>query len=418
MTPDLLGPALRTLAGCSGADDALTRIGELLLPDWADWCLLDRLEAPDVIVRVVAATADGPLELPELLGAPAARRSSAQGQGLLRELAEAPRLMRFDAAALAALEATTGDGRLRAQARMALDLGTTDLVVLGLTCRGRLLGVLTAGRTTRRFGEADLVALGDLALLGGLVLDAARLRTVQRSVSTALQTSLLPPLPGVPGLSLAARYVPAGSGIDVGGDWYDAFPLPGDAVALVIGDATGHDVDAAARMAELRNLLRAGAADRDGPPGATLSRLERLTDALGVETAATCCYARLQPEEDGAWRLTWSSAGHLPPLLLTADGATLLDTPADLMLGIDPATPRADHTRVLEPGDVLVLYTDGLVEDRHSALTERLAALVDLAGRMRGSAAERLAEVLVTELPVGHDDVAVLVVRIEPRGPV
>jgi serine phosphatase RsbU (regulator of sigma subunit) len=177
--------------------------------------------------------------------------------------------------------------------------------------------VLTVGRRGRGFADAEAERLGDVAAVAGLALSGVRLRELQRSVSTALQRSLLPPLPVVPGLALAARFVPALEGLAVGGDWYDAFVLPDGQVAVVVGDATGHDAQAAARMAELRNLLRGTAVDAQQPPAETLSRLDRVIDHLTPELSGTCVCVHLDLV---ARRLRWSSAGHLPPVLLR-DGA-------------------------------------------------------------------------------------------------
>jgi serine phosphatase RsbU (regulator of sigma subunit) len=248
--------------------------------------------------------------------------------------------------------------------------------------------------------------------VAGLALASARLSQLQRRVSVALQQHLLPALPVIPGISLAARFTPAVAGLAVGGDWYDAFRLPGDQVALVVGDATGHDAQAAARMAELRNLLRSVAVDRLASPAQTLGRLDAVADRVAPELSGTCLYARLTVGP-AASRLEWSSAGHLPPVLLRQGAAELLDTPADLMLGVRLGTARADHVRDLEPGDLLVLYTDGLVEERHAGLDERLEVLRQRVEQLASAGPERLADRLVTELASGEDDVAVLVVSLD-----
>jgi serine phosphatase RsbU (regulator of sigma subunit) len=251
--------------------------------------------------------------------------------------------------------------------------------------------------------------------LTALALDAARLREVQSGLATAMQTTLLPPLPALPGLGLAARYAPARPGLGVGGDWYDAFALPGGAVGLVIGDATGHDTAAISHMAELRHVLRALALDRDEPPGATLTRLERTVADLGVDASATCLYARLEPAVDGVRRLRWSSAGHLPPLLRDGRGTRVLDTPPELMLGVDPAGERADHEVVLAPGDVLLLCTDGLVEERRTDLDTSLVALSAAVQEGAGLDLEALVDQLVLRRRTTEDDAALLAVRLDTR---
>ncbi len=166
-------------------------------------------------------------------------------------------------------------------------------------------------------------------------------------------------------------------------------------------------------MADLRNLLRALAVDRDEPPSALLGRLERTTDTLSLHVAATCVVGRLVPEDDGAWRLTWSSAGHLPPVHLHDGRAVLLETPPDLMLGVQTGSPRADASVRLLPGDALVLCTDGLVEVRDASLTDRLELLRAVVEQHAGAPADTLAEELLAAAPPAEDDVALLVLQVD-----
>ncbi len=411
MSEQLLARAVRSLCTAVDGERAMADLAHLLVPDAVDWCIVDLLEPPDLVTRVVALGPAGDLTLPLGQGGGHARRSSAQSAGLLSRLVDAPgRRLRLTAADLAAA-AGSPDVRTRSQVELARSLGTTEVLVLGLISGGDLLGVLTVGRCGRGFGDADAELLSDVAAAAGLALSGVRLRELQRSVSTALQRSLLPPLPVVPGLALAARFVPAVEGLSVGGDWYDAFPLQDRLVAVVVGDATGHDAQAAARMAELRNLLRGTAVDAQQPPAETLSRLDRVIDHLTPDLSGTCVYVHL--DLDGH-RLRWSSAGHLPPVLLRDGAAELLQTRPDLMLGVQVGTDRADHERDLRSGDVLVLYTDGLVEDRRTALDVRLEALRQAVQAATGLGVEQVADALVQQLPTGDDDVAVLVLRVEP----
>ena len=412
VTRELLPRAVRALAGSTSAVRALTELAELLVPELADWCLADELQPPDLVTRLVAVGPDGPLVLPMGLGPVETRRSSAQTAGLLVRLLDAPgRRLRLSAEQIGSL-AGSKDGRVRAQAELALALGTTDVLLVGLTSQDDLLGVLTLGRAGRQFHQHDLDQLTDVATLAGLALDRVRLRRLQRSVSTALQQSLLPQLPLVSGLTLAARFTPAGQGLDVGGDWYDAFVLPDGDVALVVGDATGHDALAAARMAELRNLLRAIAIDRLDPPAGTLTRLDEILDSVGSGLSGTCVYAQVSSTDAGS-TLRWSSAGHLPPVLRRAGVAELLDTPPDLMLGVQLGTLRLDHRRNLQEGDLLVFYSDGLVEDRRTGLDERLEVLRRLVEEHASDSPEVLADRLISQLASREDDVAVLVVRVD-----
>ncbi|MCU1693121.1 MAG: DNA-binding protein [Frankiales bacterium] len=406
----LLAQAVRASAGAVDRDDVLHRVARVLLSR-ADWVLADRLDEPDLVTRVVALAAEGELPGVPGLGTASDRRSSAGSIGLLPRLALAPSgVLHLDEATLVAL---TGDPDPRAagQAAGALALGAREVLLLALRGHGTVVGVLVLG-SHDGFSPEVVAELTDVAVHTGLAVDAARLAVSHRAVATALQTSLLPPVPALPGLALAARYSPAAHDLEVGGDWYDAFPGPSGLV-VVVGDVEGHDLAAAAQMADLRNLLRALAVDRDEPPSALLGRLDRTAAALGLSISATCVVGVLSPADpSGARTLTWSSAGHLPPLLLAPDGAQLLETDADLMLGVQPGSVRLDHSRVLLPGETLVLFTDGLVEHRGEALDAGLEELRQAAAASAGLDPDALAEQLLRRSEGADDDVALLVVRL------
>ncbi len=408
--PGLLARAVRACTGASDRDDVLVRAAQVVLGA-TDWVLADRLDPPDLLTRVAALRHDGPLPLPPGVGSAGGRRSSARAGGLLPRAVAAPSgWLHLDAEALSALRQDP-DERVATQAATALTLGAHELLLLTLPGRSGPVGVLSLGSSTG-FPPDVVEELADVAAHVGLAVDAARLAVSQRAVATALQTSLLPPVPALPGLSLAARYAPAAHDLEVGGDWYDAFPGAAGLV-VVVGDVEGHDLAAAAQMADLRNLLRALAVDRDEPPSALLARLDRTAAALGLHVAATCVVALLSgPRPDGTRDLVWSSAGHLPPLLLTDDGGRLLETDADLMLGVQPSSPRTDHQRVLHPGETLVLFTDGLVEQRGEALDAGLEHLRRTATAAGAVDPDALAEHLLSSSAGTDDDVALLVVRL------
>jgi hypothetical protein len=405
--PDLLADVVRLTAAAPSSDVALDRAARRLL-SVADWVIADRLDEPDLVTRVAAYGSDGLLTLPE---GPAARRSAAGSVGLLPALLQASRrMLLLESDALKELSRSADSHQAR-QASTALRLGANQVLLLGLVSRDVLHGVLSLGRTGT-FTDEDLVELADVAVLLGLALDAARLLTEQSAVATAMQTSLLPPVPAVAGIRLAARYSPAASGLEVGGDWYDAFPTQAGLV-VVIGDASGHDVAAAARMADLRNLLRAYAVDRNETPAGLVGRLDRSAAVLGLDATATCLVGRLRELDGGRWSLTWTSAGHLPPVLLHGGRARLLDTAPDLMLGVEPSTARTDHQVELSPGDVLVLYSDGLVEVRGISLEERLEVLRGRVEDCGGDGPDLLAERLLTGLSAtSADDIALLVLEV------
>ncbi len=165
-----------------------------------------------------------------------------------------------------------------------------------------------------------------------------------------LQRSLLSEPPGLAAADVAVRYVPAAREAQVGGDWYDVFPQPDGSTMLVIGDVVGHDTAAAACMAQLRGLLRGIAFDSAAGPAGALTRLDSAIAGLQLGALATVLVGRLEPV-DGGMRLRWSSAGHLPPLVVTPDGERHVLTGArpGLLLGVDPTVVRTEQEVVLEP---------------------------------------------------------------------
>jgi serine phosphatase RsbU (regulator of sigma subunit) len=248
--------------------------------------------------------------------------------------------------------------------------------------------------------------------------DLERRLDEERRRAEELQRALLPEVPvDLPGLEVAVRYRPAVSQDLVGGDWYDAFDRPDGATVLVIGDVAGHGVEAAAAMAQLRSAVRTLAYDSPDGPAGTLDRVDRVLAGLHVGTLATALVAHLLPRADGApgHRLRWSSAGHLPPLVLGADDRVrLLETPPERLLGADEFAVRSDHETVLCPGETLVLVTDGLVEIGRRDIDEGLAAAADALSGLAGLSPDALCDRLLTRVLPDRtdDDVAVLAVRV------
>ncbi len=271
----------------------------------------------------------------------------------------------------------------------------------------------------QRTARARLVAAAAVALVGFLGIAGllgrqgrrlAELAARERGVAETLQHSLLPDrLPDLPGVALAARYVPCGTGVEVGGDWYDVLPLPGGEVGLVMGDVAGHDLGAAAVMGQLRNALRAYASEGLAP-GAVLERLNQMCHQQRTGVMSTCLYAVLDPV---ARVLTIANAGHYPPLLVSPDGGTrFLERPGCPPIGAvrEAAYPQTVYT--LEPGASVVLYTDGLVERRARPVDDGLELLAREAAAMPAgleAACDHLLEVLLAD-GVPEDDVALLVV--------
>ncbi|MEI5672444.1 MULTISPECIES: PP2C family protein-serine/threonine phosphatase [unclassified Nocardioides] len=261
---------------------------------------------------------------------------------------------------------------------------------------------------------ADTDYLGFLSLLASTIdqaIDRVRTREAERSLSEALQRSLLTAPPASAWADVAVRYQPAAEAAQVGGDWYDAFTLPDGTLTLVVGDVAGHDESAAAAMGQLRSLVRGIAYTGLGTPAAVLSALDSAMAGLAVGTVATALVAQARPAAEGGIALTWASAGHPPPVLSDVDGAVLVEHVPDLLLGLDPAAARTDHELAIGPDATLLLYTDGLVERRGVPITDSLEWLRTVVGAA-GRHADELCEHLLDSVGrVAGDDVALLVLR-------
>ncbi|WP_304451199.1 PP2C family protein-serine/threonine phosphatase [Nocardiopsis sp. YSL2] len=270
------------------------------------------------------------------------------------------------------------------------------------------------GRPFDRHDEAVLLALAGAA---GVAIDNARLFEEVRSGAERFQRLLLPRIPDLSPFGVATSYRPAHAGQrHLGGDWYDALLLPDGACAMVIGDVIGHDLLAAATMAQTRNMLRALLYDRRTPPSEVLAVLDRTLEATTDEAMTTVCLARLEPVGQ-SWELHWSTGGHLPPLLVEPGGsARYLDGNPGLPLGVEPESARPDHRYPVPPSATVVLFTDGLVEHPRHSLDRGLGIVAKVASAHADSPPEELCRALVADAPGdGHDDMAVLAVRVPDR---
>jgi PAS domain S-box-containing protein len=262
---------------------------------------------------------------------------------------------------------------------MAADLrgqGTSSVLAVPLLLEGSVMGALIVGSLFHRtFTSADASLLQVAADRAALAIERARLFEHEHRIATQLQRALLPEgLPSVPGLRLAARYLPGGAGTEVGGDWYDALALPGGRLVLVMGDVAGRGVSAAATMGQLRSALRAYALDDVGP-GEVLARLNRFQLLMGIDSMATAVLLELDPARGVA---RYANAGHPPPVLIGADGEPVyLDGVRSAPLGALEDARFAEAEIELGPGSTVVLYTDGLVERRGQSLDEGFSRLRD-----------------------------------------
>jgi PAS domain S-box-containing protein len=292
-----------------------------------------------------------------------------------------------------------------------LDRGVHTMVTVSLRARGATLGLVSFSRsqTPDPYDEADVRLVRDLTARAAVHLDNARLFTREHDAAITLQRSLLPRvIPQVAGLDIAYRYQPASQTAEIGGDWFDVIPLDHGRVALVVGDVTGHGIQAAATMGQLRTTTTA-LAGLGCPPDQIMRQLSRMLNARGCEAGATCLQAVYDPR---ARRCQLTSAGHPPPVVRHPDGGTeLIDLPPGLLLGTGEATYAARELR-LPPGSILALYTDGLIERPGEDIGIGLSRLVSaLADGPAGSLDELCDSVLARLAPHPRDDVALLLAR-------
>ncbi|MQA99183.1 MAG: SpoIIE family protein phosphatase [Actinobacteria bacterium] len=290
--------------------------------------------------------------------------------------------------------------------------GMRSLLAVPLLMEGRAIGVLVVGtREVHRFTEDDARLLDFAADRIAIAIANASLYEREHRVAMMLQRALLPErLPGRPGLDLAARYVPGGTGVMVGGDWYDVVVLDGGRLGIAIGDVVGRGARAASIMGQLRHSLRAFALD-GAHPGELLSKLNSaLVDDVASDMA-TIVYLEMN-EERG--ELVYANAGHPPPVLRRASGEVeLLEATEGIPVGIWPDAAYGEAGTRMETGDTLVLYTDGLVEEREIPIDEGLIKLAQAAAEAPGSMDE-YCEMLLEQM-VGDedpdDDIAILAVH-------
>jgi phosphoserine phosphatase RsbU/P len=296
--------------------------------------------------------------------------------------------------------------------------GFESLMGVPLIVEGRVTGVMPLGSYTRRAFTPEEVRLTQLAAdRMAVAIENARLFEREHRIAETLQRSLLPnQVPSVAGLTVAARYLPARAEAQVGGDWYDVVELGSGGLALSIGDVAGHGIEAAALMGQLRNALR-GAALEGHDAGSAMTRVDRLLQSQRErpDTIATAVFARLNG--DGS-TLEIASAGHPPPLVVRPDGSTeYLDGVRSVPLGVPAPGGRGSSSCRIEPGSMLMLYTDGLVERRGASLNEGLDRLARAAAGA-GDEPERACDSVVAAMLGDEgpaDDVALLAVAFGAR---
>ncbi|MFI2451938.1 SpoIIE family protein phosphatase [Streptomyces sp. NPDC019539] len=350
--------------------------------------------------------------------APAAELCEVIAGGALAEVLRGVRPVFGDsAAARAALPELLGDGKTLPAGQRA--------ILAPLRGRRRVTGAAIFLRRPDRpaFEPDDLLVAAQLATHTALGIDKAVLYGREAYIADELQRTMLPEgLPQPTGVRLASRYLPAAETARVGGDWYDAIPLPGSRVALVVGDVMGHSMTSAAIMGQLRTTAQT-LAGLDLPPQEVLHHLDEQAQRLGTDRMATCLYAVYDPVSH---RITIANAGHPPPILLHLGGrAEVLRVPPGAPIGVGGVDFEAVELDA-PAGATLLLYTDGLVESRLrdvwtgiEQLRERLAATAQLTGPDHSPPLEALCDDVLDMLGPGDrdDDIALLAARFDGIAP-
>lgn len=404
----VLAEASRALASGLDAKEALRRLARVVVPHLADACVVDVIEGeslrrltitdrePDRALRVLPG---GILPGPDDSAAALARVLRGAGPVVVTDLGPDP-----------------NDRLQSAQWSLYRTLGAASVLIVPMRVRREALGALTFVRRAPAlpFDEDEQALAADLGQRAGLALDNARLYALQQHTAEQLQLSLLPDLTGLGHLQLASRYSPARERAEVGGDWYDAFPLPDGSAILAIGDVIGHDLAAAVWIGQLRNMLRALAYDSGDDPAGVMRRLDRVMQGLTGIELVTAVIARIETPAKGAWRLHWTNAGHPPPLLARPDGRTLLlEDGLAPVLGVDPGLERTTATMELPSGSTLLLYTDGLIERPGEDIGRGLTRLRQHATALAREPLAVLRDELLARLSDDqHDDIAVLALRV------
>lgn len=348
------------------------RVVDMLVPGHADFATI---EIPALGPRPIAARHRDPelletlLDLRERASVPESEPHSLARAGATGE----PQLLREISDELYARYARDDD-----HLSLLRRLAPRSYLGLPLRARGEVVGslLLAMAGSARRFTDDDVPFYVEISDRAALSLENARLLDYEREVAQSLQRSLLPAsLPGDTGLGLGALYLPGTKRMQVGGDWFDVFSIPGGRLGAVVGDVVGHDIDAAAVMGQVRTALRALAVDGGGP-AATLERLSRFADSVPGAYATTVAYAEVDVE---GRTVRYACAGHLPPVVFGGAGdARPLWGGRFLPLGVEGGDRPPEGAAELGPDDALLLFTDGLIERRDRTIDAGLKSLLDL----------------------------------------
>jgi serine/threonine-protein kinase RsbW len=396
--------AADALARTTGYSETLRALAEIAVPTLGDLCLIDVVDEAGHVSRMAAVHAEPRLRpiADKLRQWPPDPRGSHPSVTVMAE-----RRSRWATEMPDDFLAATTRSAEHLEALAALDF--RSYMSVPLIASGRVLGAVTfvSSGSQRIFAEDDLSLAEELASRVALVVDKERRYDRERQASHLLQANLLPSHElAVPGLDVAVRYLPGTRDAEVGGDFWDYSNLDTGEVAFVVGDVAGHDMVAAAQMAQLRSVCRA--LQTEGP-AQLLDAIQSRWEHVGLDRLATAVFARLDP---ATGRLRLASAGHPPPVMVAEDGARVVPVEPVPPLGAPPL-PAAEWHGILPAGAALVFYTDGLVESNERDVDEGTRVLVEACSTASSGDPEQLADRILEALttPDRSDDVAVLVVR-------
>jgi serine phosphatase RsbU (regulator of sigma subunit) len=412
------------LADCGSAlassldyKESISQLGRSCVPFLADLCLIDVTEGPEVH-RMVAA------------------HHMASQQALVDELqrryppdpAGAHPAIRALRSGAPSLSAEMSDEFLRATTRdethfgIVKQLNFQSYVCVPLVARGHILGALTlvSCEKSRRFDETDLKVVQEVAWRASLLIDNARLLSESSHVARVLQASLMPPsLPRVPGLEVAARYVAFGAGMEVGGDFYDLFNAGRGAWVFALGDVCGRGPEAAVVTGSIRHTLRSAAPDVR-QPGRLLAVANEvlLREYADAQLFSTLLCGILRPQS-GTMRLALANAGHPPPILVRADGTVEIPPNRDTIVGAFADQVWSSRPLVLQPGDLLLAYTDGISEARRDGDLFGEQRLAEVVVAARHQPIEEVADRVIAAVrdfagQEPSDDLALMALRVLP----
>src|SRR3954470_8157674 len=417
MRADFLVRAGALLDASLDFEETLVNVVNIAIPEIADWCAVSILDESGELREVAVAHGDPERrllarELSERF--PPDPESPTGTLAVVRSGATAYVREITDEMLVAGL---TDPEHLALVRRLEL----RSLIIAPMTARGRTFGTLTlvSGESGRLFEAADVQLAEELARRAGVAIENSRLYTERTRIAHTLQVKLLPErLPEVPGVMLAARYRAAGELNEVGGDFYDVFPRSATDWALVVGDVSGKGAEAAAVTALARYTLRAATMD-DAPPSHALRRLNEAMVKDGSSQFATVVLAYVSAAPDGGVRVQLALGGHPPPLVLRAGGGLEAPGTFGVLLGLLDDAPVFDTEFGMGPGDLMLLYTDGVTEagSRDAPFGQRGLSnlMVSVADREPEQIVDAVEQAVVSaQEGEPRDDIALLALTVEP----